>query len=58
MLDQDEPEEIEVPVADLPDDPHDGMEDDPPIEPIPEDAGAPEDDVPSLIGDDGTPEGG
>jgi hypothetical protein len=52
MHDQDEPDEVEVPLDGLPEDPHDGIEDDPPIEPIPEDAGTAEDDVPSLVGDD------
>ena len=50
--DIDEPE-VEVPLAEaaeLPDDPDD--EDDPPLEPISEDDGTPEDNVPPAIADD------
>jgi hypothetical protein len=52
MLDQNALDEVEVPAAEAPDDPDDGIGDDVPLEPIPEDDGAPEDDVPSLIRDD------
>jgi hypothetical protein len=45
-------DEIEIPVTDVPDDPADGQDDDPPLEPVPLD-GTPEDGVtPALFVED------